>query len=97
VPRENFTPRPYPRRIAGTPGRFRVDLTSATRAVELSWVHAPATGSTEIYVPARVVFGTDTVTVTPSGPGLSCAVGFDLVRCSSPTPGPVQIRITAGP
>jgi endoglycosylceramidase len=92
VPRANFTPRPYPRRIAGAPTSFRADL--AARTIDLYWQHDPATGSTELYVPAQAVFGQPTFTVTAYGEQISCSAGSDLVRCSSPLAGPKRVQIT---
>ncbi len=97
APRANFTPRPYPRRVAGTPSYFFVDTSAAGRSVELGWDHVAAAGATEVFVPARVLFGTSTMRVeSASGDQLACSVSGDVVRCTSATSGGKLIRILSG-
>jgi endoglycosylceramidase len=98
TPRATFTPRPYPRRTAGTPTRFAVTLPSvpSARLVDFTWTHVPSAGVTEVFVPAQAVFGTPNLVVAPTGDQLACTVAGNLVRCTSPTAGAKQIRITGG-
>jgi len=95
--RANFAPRPYPRRVAGTPTRFAVALPAdvAGRAVELDWQHDPGAGLTEIFVPARALFGTANLAIATTG-GAVCAAFDDRVRCAATGAGAVSVRITAG-
>jgi endoglycosylceramidase len=99
TPRPTFSARPFPRRTAGTPTRFSAALAGApgTRTVDLAWTHDPAAGSTELFLPADIVFGTRDITFTTTGAQLTCAAGGDLIRCSSPAAGPKTLRVTPAP
>jgi endoglycosylceramidase len=94
--RETLVPRPFPRRIAGTPGHFFVDSagTPGERHVELAWEHDPATGVTEIYVPMLELFGTQTVSLRTDGAQLACVAQGDFVYCQSPVAGPKLVEIS---
>jgi endoglycosylceramidase len=89
--RPNFQPRPYPRRISGTPTRFSFD--AATETVSLSWDHVAATGVTEIFVPAEALFGTPDLDLEPLGEALSCSASGNLVHCSSTVSGPKLVHV----
>jgi endoglycosylceramidase len=99
VPRATFSPRPYPRRTAGTPTRFAVALPTspAARSVELAWTHVPSAGSTELFLPAEAIFGSRAFSIVTGGDQLTCVAGTDLVRCSSPVAGPKTVRVVPAP
>jgi hypothetical protein len=96
APRANFVARPYPRRVAGTPTRFSVQLGTSDPLVELDWTNDPGAGSTEIYIPAQALFGTASLAVTSEGAQLNCAAGSNQVRCGSPASGSMIVRIRPG-
>jgi endoglycosylceramidase len=95
--RDNFEPRPYARRIAGTPTRMRVtnEAMSADNSLELEWDHDPKTGETEIFVLVGAFFGGATPVIDVIGQGLSCSLSAPLVRCSADSPGPMRVRVRA--
>ena len=87
--RQNFRPRPYPAKIAGTPVRFAVSAS----AVELTWMNDPALGATELYIPAGL-FGSG----TPAADGSSVKCSFadaSHVACTSTRSGEVTVRVHA--
>jgi endoglycosylceramidase len=79
--RANFRPRPYARRIAGTPTSLTVsDLADAQKnTLALTWQNDPGAGATELFVPAAYFGGHAIVYVDEGG---SCATDGDIVRCS---------------
>jgi endoglycosylceramidase len=91
--RANFLPRPYPRRIAGTPTRFAVEQRAAGVVIELSWVHDPSAGETEIYVPIQSLSAAAMLVVHADGARLTCASEGALVRCASSRSGPMRVAI----
>ena len=94
VPRANFAPRAFPRRVAGTPTKFVVDTVG--KKVELTWDHVPGTGSTQLYVPTATMFGTPGVTIETSEPGILCGYSVDVVECSAATGGVKWVRVRPG-
>jgi endoglycosylceramidase len=90
--RRNFTPRPYARRTAGNPTRFRVTPASgsAPMIAELAWDHDPARGVTEIAIPT--VAGA-TPQIATEGAGLVCLPDVGRVLCSSPVAGAKRATI----
>lgn len=96
--RDNFRVRPSPEKVSGTPTLFRVTYADdpEERSVELEWEHDPATGVTELFVPALPLFGSATVTVETAGAGLSCDAVGDRVTCSSPQAGPMRAVVKKG-
>ena len=56
--RANWRIRPYPQRLAGTPGSFGVTYKSsgALKAV-LSYTHDPSKGESRLYLPKALLFG----------------------------------------
>jgi hypothetical protein len=91
--RANFHPRPFARRVAGTPTRMAVTEPPGRRALEVDWQHDPTAGATELYVAARAFFGSARVTLEATG--VACTESGDLVSCSSPVAGAKHVRVTA--
>lgn len=98
--RANFRPRPYPRRVAGTPTAFSVpedrddsdeDGGVTDGVVTLSWQHDPAAGATVLYLPEDL-FGGAPMSVLVSG-DLSCTRDGRLLSCTSTTAGAKTVRV----
>jgi endoglycosylceramidase len=93
--RGNFRPRPFPRAIAGVPGRFRYDEANGRATVVMTYDAGPDRGETEIYLPRAVFPAGSDITYNP--PGL--AVRYDPVRqvmaITAARPGRVALRITS--
>jgi endoglycosylceramidase len=92
--RANFRLRPTLQRVAGTPTAFTVsdEKLPKKNALQLSWQHDPAAGETVLFAPA-VYFGGAT-SLSADG-DLRCKSAGDLVRCSAPTAGIKQLRVSA--
>jgi endoglycosylceramidase len=76
--RANFVPRPFARRVAGTPLMLQAD------PFFVAWQHDPAAGETELYVPAGLnVTGEDDV---------RCVRDGDIARCTAATAGVKRVR-----
>jgi len=92
--RANFRPRPFARRIAGTPTALTVsDEADATKnAMQLGWQHDPAAGTTELFAPAAWFGGK--VAVEADG-DVTCASDGEVVRCQAPTAGDKRVRVVA--
>ncbi|MBN2160505.1 MAG: cellulase family glycosylhydrolase [Spirochaetes bacterium] len=86
--RANFTPRPYPQRIAGTPGEFVRDDNGFT----LTWENNPATGFTVVYLPPGYADCRRANLNLPAGANGSCEQVAGYLRCS--VSGPGSIRLT---
>ncbi|MGL4369662.1 MAG: cellulase family glycosylhydrolase, partial [Spirochaetota bacterium] len=57
--RANWRIRPYPQRLAGTPGTFEVTFKdSGALKMYLKYTHDPRKGDTKIYLPKELLFGT---------------------------------------
>lgn len=89
-PRANFRPRPFARRLAGTPIRMR----EIPGGIELAWDNRPALGATEAYLP-EAAGPAATPWMESSDPDLRCAPGESdgLWLCSSPNRGPVTVKL----
>lgn len=95
--RANYRIRPYPQRLAGTPGTFLVKRkSSGAIQMTLSYTHDPNGGETRIYLPEKALFGSTGYTYSIS-PGLSCE--FDEARiylvCTSTSSGTKSITVTS--
>jgi endoglycosylceramidase len=94
--RANFRPRPYVRRVAGTP----VALSTAEGAipsqssVTFAWNHDPSAGATELFVPLAWFGGSASVYV--QGNQADCSLDGEIVSCTSDTAGDKQLRIDNG-
>jgi endoglycosylceramidase len=98
-PRANFRPRPFPRRVAGTPTAFEVrDASSGGEAaLTLTWRHDPAIGATEIVAPPTFFGPSGARRVEPEGDVTCAADGELVVRCTAPTAGDKRVRVVADP
>ncbi len=95
--RANYRIRPYPRRLAGTPGTFSVTRkSSGAIKIALTYFHEPDRGETRIYLPEAALFGTNGYTYSIS-PSLFCE--FDSPRlyllCTSNSSGTKSIKIAS--
>jgi endoglycosylceramidase len=97
--RDNFVPRPYPQRIAGTPTALDVVAVGdpKARSMAFMWEHDPSLGGTEIFVPREAFFGTAEVALETEGDGLTCELGDLVAVCSSAKAGPMTVRARAKP
>lgn len=95
--RKNFKIRPYPQKVSGFPGRFRVKHTGALgiTSVELSWYNDPHTGETELSVPTAAIFGSRKFSIQTFGDDLRCSFNGELTRltCHSPHSGNALVRV----
>jgi endoglycosylceramidase len=92
--RANFRPRPYARRVAGTPSALDITegKTPGDSTLDLTWVNDPAAGATELFVPAAWFGGH--VAVHGSG-DVSCTTDGAIARCTAPTAGTKQVHVAA--
>ena len=92
--RANFQPRPYARRVAGTPQSLGVSAEPirARNALQLTWHHDPAAGQTELFAPAAWFGGS--LAISADG-DVTCSRDGDLVRCQAPTAGDKRVRLAA--
>jgi len=93
--RANFRPRPYPRRVAGTPTSFTV-TDGADAALTLTWRHDPATGATEIVAPPPF-FGPSGARRVEAEGDVRCTTADLVVRCTAATAGDKRVRVVADP
>jgi len=85
--RANYTPRPYPQKIAGTPGIFT--LTDA--GFTLTWTTTLPDAATEIYLPEDYK---NDKTLSHSIPGGSCAVSGQLLSCTGSGTGKAWVTLS---
>jgi len=92
--RANFEVRPGPRRIAGEPLEF--DHEDDT--VSMRWQHDPSRGATEIFLPADVLWGTNSPAISVSGGDIDCSYHATarLLSCSGANSGEVFVEISSG-
>jgi endoglycosylceramidase len=88
--RDNFTPRPYPQRIAGTPGQFARDDNGFT----LSWSNIASTGPTVVYLPPQYGDGRQALLTLPEGVTGSCAQEAQSLRCTVNGTGDVRLTFS---
>ena len=98
LPRPNFSERPYPRAVAGVPGRFefrKAAYPGQGHAMEFTWEHRPERGVTEIFVPGRLFPQGSTLTI--EGEGATCwrDEARQLLICLAPRAGTIRVRMTA--
>jgi endoglycosylceramidase len=91
--RPSFRPRPYPRRIAGTPTALAVS-DGGEAMLTLAWRHAPSAGATEIVVPAAFFGGRRRVEAEGD---VSCALDELVARCTAATTGEKRVRVVSDP
>jgi len=98
--RANFRPRAYPQKTAGQP--IAMEAAEAAPGVderfEFVWLHDPAKGGTEIFVPATALFGAAGPFFSLAGESLSCSYATALERtlvCTSPVAGLKRIEVRA--
>lgn len=84
--------RAFARAVAGTPTAMAFD--PATRTFTLAYAAAPATGLTEVWLPARQYPHGYRVQV--SGATVVSAAGAQLLQLRAARPGPVSVRVTPG-
>lgn len=91
--RDNFKIRPYPRRISGTP--LEMNVSDNGQAVDVTWINAPATGLTEIFLPKDIIFGETPFLIETAGNGLICEFGpaGGVLFCGSAQPGGMNVRV----
>ncbi len=92
--RANFRPRPFPRRVAGTPLTLDVsdEMDPKQNGLQLSWTNDPAAGVTELFVPAAYFGGS----VSVDGDGdVKCKLVGDLASCTAKTAGTKNVRAAA--
>jgi endoglycosylceramidase len=87
--RDNFTPRPHPRRFAGTGLEFRAD----PETVLIRWNNDPTVGKTEFFLPAPTLWSTSDPQLTTEGENLSCTYTLSdwTVRCESDQSGEMKV------
>lgn len=92
--RANFRPRPFARRVAGTPTSMALldERDVGKRSFVLDWDHDPSAGETELYAPEEWFDGGAEVAATG---GLVCTRASDLVRCGAGTAGAKRVTLTA--
>jgi endoglycosylceramidase len=93
-PRANFRPRPFARRIAGTPVSLAIsdEPNPQDNTLILSWQHDPSAGATELYLPSSYFEGAPSL--SPDG-DVRCTLDGELAHCDASTAGLKQVRAAA--
>ena len=84
--RANYTPRPYPRKIAGTPGVFTLTDTGFT----LTWNATLPGAATEIFLPENYA---DDKTPSYNIPGGDCTVAGQVLSCTGTGTGNASVNL----
>jgi len=94
---EIFQIRPQAQKISGTPTQISVTETGlfSSNSIELKWNHVPSTGSTTLFVPKSVLFGSAQVKIEKSGTNLSCSYNSaqTYVTCTSTSGGSMRVKV----
>jgi MYXO-CTERM domain-containing protein len=96
--RANFRVRPYAQRISGTPVSARAthEAVLSDNVFELAWDHVPSGGTTDVFLPREVFFGTPNVIVVTEGDAVDCAFQGTRLSCSSAVAGAKKVIVRAG-
>jgi endoglycosylceramidase len=81
-----FTPRPYPQQTAGVPEEFG----RTTRGFTYAWAHAPALGTTELFLPAGYASGR-TLSYAGSTVPVRCRISGQTLACTASQAGRARI------
>jgi hypothetical protein len=95
--RANYRIRPYPQRLAGTPGTFVVTRkSSGAIKMELTYQHNPSRGETRIYLPEAALFGTNGYNFSATS-GVSCTEDTSnlYLICTANTSGAKSITVSS--
>jgi endoglycosylceramidase len=95
-PRATFRYRPYARRIPGTPTALTVTHAGAfsSNSIEVKWVHDPARGQLEVYLPRRELWGATPLKLELDGAGIGCWFADERTfLCQSTSSGPKRIKV----
>jgi hypothetical protein len=85
-----FVPRPYPQKTAGTP----VSFARTSKGFTFSWTHAPALGSTEVFLPTGYATG-KAISHAGSSVGMDCRVMGQRLVCSGAHAGGASVTFAA--
>ncbi len=96
--RRNFKARPYPRRVAGLPLKFKAayDRKRKAQTILFKWQNEPKSGTTEIFIPRTFLANAAPApALLLNGAGLSCAyaTGTQLLTCTAPNAGPMSVLV----
>ncbi len=96
--RPNFRVRPYAQRISGAPVSMRAthEAVLSDNVFELAWDHVPSAGTTDVFLPREVFFGTTNVVVATEGDGLDCAFQGARLSCTSAVVGAKKVVVRSG-
>ncbi len=98
APRPTFRYRPYARRIPGTPTALVVTHPGplATGSIEVKWMHDPARGQLELYLPHRELWGAVPLKLDIGGAATGCWFADASERtllCQSTAAGPKRVKV----
>jgi endoglycosylceramidase len=95
--RRNFSPRPYPARIAGEPLRFAIHEGGQGQGmdIELRWQHDPARGVTRVAFPEASAFVPERLHLKATSADVSCRWQGVGVACSSTVAGPKTVLFSS--
>jgi len=95
--RNNFTPRPYVRRTAGVYGQWQKfdGVLGVGVGISYSWVHEPARGVTELYLPPGYFSGkaVPSVSVAPNSAQCQLQSNGQVLRCTLYAAGRVTVVV----
>ncbi len=94
--RANFRPRPYPRLTGGTPVRFEFTPPAgnpSSAALVFGYDANPATGATELFVPAGLFAPGSRMELTPAGVASHYDQARQVLTLIASQPGPVLLTI----
>jgi hypothetical protein len=87
--RRNFTPRPYPQKIAGIPQVFAQN----DAGFSLGWIQDASSGNTEVYIPAGFADDKSVNISLPEGVSGKCELEERLIVCAVDGPGAVTLTL----
>ncbi len=92
---EIFQVRPYAQKVSGTPTQLTVTEAGlfSSNSVELKWNHTPSTGSTVVFAPKQVMFGSTPVKIETSGVSCSYNGANTHVTCTSSSSGAKRVKV----
>ncbi|MBP7738514.1 MAG: cellulase family glycosylhydrolase [Spirochaetes bacterium] len=87
--RASCVPRPYPQKIAGTPGLF----TRTDSGFTMTWTHTLSGVATEIFLPEHYADDKTLTYALPSGATGSCSISGQKLSCTVNGTGNVQVEL----
>ena len=88
--RANFTPRPWPRKLGGTPVSFDLNDDGLT----LSWNNTVSGAATEVFLPVDYEDDKTLLWDLPGGAASSCIIGSQVLTCTVTGTGTAEVSLS---